>query len=97
MKIVMAVAALTALPFIASAAPSAAQLTSCQSCHLPDKGPTFKQIAQKYKNKPDAMKTVSMKIRDGSKGTWGKVQMPPNPKLSDAESKDLAAWVLQQK
>jgi len=38
---------------------------------------------------------LSKKIKDGSSGVWGAIPMPPNgPKVSDADIKVLAEWVL---
>ncbi len=36
-------------------------------------------------------------IREGSSGTWGQVAMPPHPKLSEADQRKLATWVLSAK
>ena len=74
-----------------------AQKKLCMACHkLNEKslGPSFKDVAKKYRGAAGAEATLAAKIRQGSKGAWGSVPMPPQSALSDAEGKTLAAWVL---
>lgn len=69
----------------------------CLSCHNVDKkvvGPAFKDVAKKYHGTPEAEAKLVAKIKAGSKGTWGSAAMPPQSALSDADVKELAAWVL---
>ena len=33
----------------------------------------------------------------GGKGAWGEIPMPPNPQVSDADTKKIVAWVLSLK
>jgi cytochrome c551/c552 len=71
---------------------------ACSGCHTLDKrvvGPSFREIAGKY----DATAVVSLvrKVREGGKGTWGAVPMPPNPGVSEADARALVGWILQQK
>lgn len=86
---------------LAFAAPAGADLArdhACMACHSMDKkvlGPAFKDIAKKYKGNADAAAFLSKKIKDGSSGVWGSIPMPPNgPKVSDADIKILAEWIL---
>lgn len=78
-----------------------AQKSGCMACHSMDKkvlGPAFAEIAKKYKGNKDAEAMLAKKIKDGSTGTWGPIPMPPNGgKVSDADTKTLAAWVLSAK
>lgn len=75
-----------------------AQKNGCMACHSIDKkvlGPAYKDVAKKYKGNADAVAMLSKKIKDGSTGVWGAIPMPPNgPKVSDADIKVLAEWVL---
>lgn len=59
-------------------------------------GPAFKDVASRYKGKPNAVEALTQKILGGSKGVWGDQVMPPNTYLSQAEAKKLADWVLEQ-
>jgi cytochrome c len=54
-------------------------------------------VAAKYAGQADAQTTVMQSIRNGSVGKWGELPMPAHPKISDADLKKLAAWVLSAK
>lgn len=75
-----------------------AQKNGCMACHTMDKkvlGPAFKDVSKKYKGSADAVAMLSNKIKSGSTGVWGPVPMPANgPRVSDADIKTLAEWVL---
>jgi cytochrome c len=73
---------------------------ACLGCHAPDKplvGPSFRDIAAKYRADPAAAARLVQKVRAGGQGVWGQVPMPPNPGLSDADAKLLVDWVLARK
>ena len=72
----------------------------CMACHAKDKklvGPSFKDIAAKYKSQAGAVALLVEKSRKGGKGNWGPVPMPPNPesKISDADLKAAVELILQ--
>jgi cytochrome c len=74
-----------------------AQSKNCLSCHAVDKklvGPSYKDVAAKYKGDKSAADKLATKIQKGGAGVWGPVPMPANPQVNDAEAKKLAAWVL---
>ena len=74
-----------------------AQSKNCLSCHAVDKklvGPSYKDVAAKYKGDKAAADKLASKIQKGGAGVWGPVPMPANPQVNDAEAKKLAAWVL---
>lgn len=76
-----------------------AKAKNCLSCHTADKklvGPSYKDVAAKYKGQGDAAAKLAAKIKSGGKGVWGEVPMPPN-QVTDDEAKKLAAWVLATK
>jgi len=71
------------------------QKNACLACHGMDSrivGPSFKEIAAKYKGRADAVNYLSGKIKGGGQGVWGNVPMPAQA-LSDAESAQLAQWL----
>jgi cytochrome c len=73
---------------------------NCLACHAIDRkvvGPAFKDVAAKYAGDKNAPARLAQKIIIGGAGAWGVVHMPANPQVSEAESKILASWVLQQK
>lgn len=75
-----------------------AQSKNCMACHAVDKkviGPSFKDVAAKYKDTKGAVDMLAAKIVKGGSGVWGPVPMPANTQVSEADAKKLAAWVLQ--
>lgn len=73
---------------------------NCLACHQADKklvGPSYKSVAAKYAGDQGAADMLAKKIMKGGSGVWGPVPMPANPQVSEAEAKQLAAWVLTQK
>ena len=76
-----------------------ARKNACMACHgLVHKqvGPGFAQVAERYRGDPTKPAALAAKIRSGSVGTWGRVIMPRQPKMTVAESETLARWVLAQ-
>jgi cytochrome c len=77
-----------------------AQSKNCMSCHAVDKkliGPSFKDVAAKYKDNKGAVDLLAGKIVKGGSGVWGPIPMPANTQVNEADAKKLAAWVLQTK
>lgn len=73
---------------------------NCMACHAVDKklvGPSYKDVAAKYKGDKAAVDKLAAKIIKGGSGAWGPVPMPANPQVNEAEAKKLAAWVLSAK
>ncbi len=92
-----AAAALALTAGIASADQALAQKSACMSCHQVEKkvvGPSFKDVAKKYKGDAKAEEHLVGVIKKGGKGVWGAVPMPPHPQVSDENAKKLADWVL---
>lgn len=80
----------------AHASPELAVKSKCMTCHQVDKkllGPTFKQIAAKYKSQKAAEVMLTDGVLKGSKDKWGKVPMPPQ-KIAPADAQKLAKWIL---
>src|SRR5512134_966439 len=72
-----------------AAATAALGKAGCRACHAVDKkmvGPSYQDIAKKYKGDAKAVATLSEKVRKGSTGNWGQVPMPPTPpeRIGDA-------------
>ncbi len=84
---------------LAQSAPDLAKQKNCFACHAVDKklvGPSYKDVAAKYKGNKDAVTILAKKIREGGVGTWGQVPMPANPQVNAAEADTLAKWVIAQ-
>ena len=76
-----------------------AKAKNCMSCHAIDKklvGPSYKEVAAKYKADKAAPAALAAKVKAGGKGVWGQIPMPPN-NVTEDEAKKLVAWVLSQK
>ena len=74
-----------------------AKANACMGCHAVDRklvGPSFLQIAGKYKGDPQASLKLSKKVRDGGSGVWGAIPMPSHPAMSDADIRTVVDWVL---
>ena len=104
MKKLVAVAAIAGLmgstAVFADAGADLAKAKNCLACHAVDKklvGPAYKDVAAKYKGDKTAEAKLAEKVVKGGVGAWGQIPMPPNPQVSAAEAKTLAAWVLAQK
>lgn len=70
---------------------------NCIQCHGIDKkiiGPAYTDVAKKYKGQKDAPALLAKRVKEGSKGVWGPVPMPPNAAASDADIKLLVEYVL---
>ncbi len=68
----------------------------CLACHGLDGkviGPGFNEVAEKYQARADAIDYLKERIRNGGSGTWGDVQMPPMPQLSDADLDTITHWL----
>jgi cytochrome c len=88
-----------ALPGLAQASAKLAASHKCTACHDVSKkmvGPTFKDVAAKYKTQEGAEAMLAESIAKGSKRKWGKVPMPPQPKVKPADAQALAKWILTQ-
>ena len=105
MKIAFVVcAAVAGIAFTApgkvAASEELAKKHNCLACHAVDKagvGPAYKDIAKKYAGNAAAAKTLEGKVKAGGVGVWGKIPMPPNDKVPDADIKALVTWILSLK
>jgi cytochrome c len=102
MKNLILAAAVVALaaPAWADATDDAMTKAGCMACHAKDKkivGPSFKDIAAKYKGQTDLVAKLSEKVRKGGSGVFGPVPMAPNPpdKINDADLKAAIELILK--
>lgn len=69
---------------------------NCLACHSIDRkivGPAYKSVADRYRGRKNAIETLANKIKNGGKGEWGMIPMPPN-QVSPDEARSLAGWVM---
>jgi len=103
MRAVFAVAAAVGIlassssAFAAADGLAVARANACMGCHAVDRklvGPSFQQIAAKYKGDATAQGKLEKKVRDGGSGVWGAIPMPSHPAMSAADIHTVVAWVL---
>jgi cytochrome c551/c552 len=73
------------------------QKNVCIACHAAETrlvGPSFREIAGKYKGRSDAQSYLAGKIRAGSQGVWGTIPMPAQS-IGEADAKRVAEWLAQ--
>lgn len=71
--------------------------SDCMRCHGIDRkfvGPSFLQVADRYRAQSDAQVYLAQKIREGSVGVWGSVIMPRHPQVTQEQAEGMAAWIL---
>lgn len=75
-----------------------AKKSNCFSCHAMEKkmiGPSFKDIAAKYRGDAGAEEKLVIKVAKGSSGAWGSIPMPANsPPVSEADIRALVQFTL---
>lgn len=74
-----------------------AQAAGCMACHQVAAkvvGPSYQDVATKYKGNADAKAMLIGKVRNGGVGTWGQIPMPPNAVVSDEDLAAIMDWIL---
>ena len=97
LALTIAAGAVVSLP--AQASEELAKKYMCLTCHTVDKklvGPSYHDVAVKYKGDKGAEAKLVDKVKKGGVGVWGQIPMPPNDKVPDADLKALVKWVLSK-
>lgn len=72
----------------------------CYACHQMDSasiGPAWRAIAARHAPRKEQMVDVLVsRILRGGGGNWGLVPMVPNQRVTEAEARVMAEWVLAQ-
>jgi cytochrome c len=71
--------------------------SDCKSCHIIDKksvGPSYKDIAQKYKGDATAPDKLANKIISGGGGVWGDHAMSAHPQISQNDAATMVKYIL---
>jgi cytochrome c len=77
-----------------------AKKSKCLVCHALDKklvGPSWRDVAAKYRGDAGAEAMLMDKIAKGGKGVWGAIAMPPNPQVNEGDRRRLAQFILSLK
>jgi cytochrome c len=97
MKVLVLALVGAAFAIPAQADEALAKKHNCLACHTVDKklvGPSYKDIAKKYKGQNVAAQ-LEQKVKKGGQGVWGPIPMPPNAAVPDADIKKLVDWILK--
>lgn len=73
------------------------EASDCLRCHGMGRhyvGPSFQQIAARYRDRADAVDYLACKIRNGSVGAWGRTVMPRHPQVTEAQAREMAQWLV---
>lgn len=69
----------------------------CAACHKVDKklvGPSYMDIAKKYKMSDKSISYLSDKIIKGGSGVWGAIPMSAHTSLKKSDAKKIAVYIL---
>ena len=86
-----------AVSAVTHASEELAAANNCLACHKTDTqlvGPSYQDVAAKYKDQDGAAEMLFETVKNGSSGTWGDIPMPPNAAASDDDIKALVDWIL---
>lgn len=71
--------------------------SDCKACHAADKksiGPSYREVAAKYKGSKTAVENLSKKIISGGSGVWGEVPMAGHPQISAADAGEMVKYIM---
>lgn len=72
--------------------------SNCFTCHkAKDKliGPSFEEIANRYKPTPENKQYLTQKIRMGTTAVWGEEIMPAQPELETDKISQILDWIFK--
>lgn len=73
-----------------------AQKNACLACHAVDHkvvGPSYQDVATKYKGNAKAADLLFSKVKKGGSGVWGTAAMPASA-INDNDLKIVVQWIL---
>jgi cytochrome c len=71
--------------------------SDCKACHALDKksvGPSYMQVAERYKGDAKALDFLSRKIISGGGGNWEHMVMSAHPQLTLAQTNEMVKYIL---
>lgn len=74
--------------------------SDCKSCHTLNQksvGPSFYEIALRYKSQPDVIGDLINKVIDGGSGVWGQSPMSAHPQLERKDVRKMIDYILSLK
>lgn len=74
--------------------------SDCLTCHqlaTPSIGPTFLQVAERYRGEATASVRLVDKVLKGGNTAWGEVPMPAHPQHTPADLAEMVRYILELK
>ncbi len=71
--------------------------SNCISCHqtkVKSVGPSYVEVADRYRKTKDADTALIKKVMQGGGGVWGAVPMPPNPQYNEEQVNQMIDAIL---
>ncbi|MFM8349111.1 MAG: PQQ-dependent sugar dehydrogenase, partial [Bacteroidota bacterium] len=71
--------------------------SDCKSCHMTDQrsaGPSWREVAKKYKGQPGIVEKLAAKVIKGGTGVWGDVAMAAHPQITPEKAASMISYVL---
>ena len=71
--------------------------SDCKACHIIDQksaGPSYKDVAGKYKGQKDAVDVLAAKVIKGGAGVWGTTEMAAHPQISVDDARQMVQYIL---
>lgn len=71
--------------------------SDCKACHAPEKksiGPSYIEIADRYRGRNRAVANLSNKIINGGGGVWGETPMAAHPAISIRDARMMVEYIL---
>ncbi|MFN3985087.1 MAG: c-type cytochrome [Rhodocyclaceae bacterium] len=75
-----------------------AERSRCLNCHEVAetiRGPAWVDVAQRYRDDPEALERLVDKVRNGGSGAWGDDYMSPNKRVKEEDIRRLVGWILE--
>ncbi|MFD2523709.1 PQQ-dependent sugar dehydrogenase [Emticicia soli] len=73
------------------------EASDCKACHVIDKksvGPSYNDIANKYKGNAGIVEQLAKKVINGGMGVWGEHAMSAHPQLSQTDATSMVEYIL---
>ena len=73
------------------------QAMDCKSCHNESEasiGPSYMDVAKKYKDEKKAIGYLQKKIKEGGSGVWGEVMMAAHPNITSSETNQIVTYIM---
>lgn len=69
----------------------------CNTCHSQTEdalGPSYRSVAERYKNTSANHDRLVAKVRNGGSGNWGEIAMIPHPDIPESDVSRLVSYIL---